>query len=184
MALLERSVTEQRYEAVIQVVRHQVPVTEVAARLGVSRQSARTWIRRYQADGLAGLTDRSRRPTRCPHQVPAEVEATVCQLRKAHPKWGPQRLLHELQRCGVTPLPSRSAIYRLLVRRGLIEPRAARKRRYKRWERDTPMQLWQIDVMGGVFLADGTEVKVVTGVDDHSRLCVLATVVVRATARA
>ncbi len=98
--------------------------------------------------------------------------------------WGPQRLLHELERRGVTPLPSRSAVYRILVRRGLIEPRAARKRRYKRWERDAAMQLWQIDVMGGVFLADGAEVKVVTGVGDHSRYCVLATVVARATARA
>ena len=39
------------------------------------------------------------------------------------------------------------------------------------------MALWQIDIVGGVFLVDGTEVKVVTGVDDHSRFCVIATVV-------
>jgi transposase InsO family protein len=72
-------------------------------------------------------------------------------------------------------------VYRLLVRRGLIEPKAARKRRYKRWERDSAMQPWQIDVMGGVLLSDGTEVKIITGVDDHSRYCVLSTVVTRAT---
>jgi hypothetical protein len=47
-----------------------------------------------------------------------------------------------------------------------------------------PCSCGQIDVMGGVFLADGTEVKVVTGVDDHSRFCVLATVVRRASTRA
>ena len=70
------------------------------------------------------------------------------------------------------------------MRRGLIEPRAQHRRRYKRWERDAAMQLWQVDIMGGLFLADGTEVKVVTGIDDHSRFCVLATVVVRATSRA
>jgi transposase InsO family protein len=46
------------------------------------------------------------------------------------------------------------------------------------------MQLWQLDIVGGVFLTDGTECKVVTGVDDHSRFCVTATVVVRATGRA
>jgi hypothetical protein len=46
------------------------------------------------------------------------------------------------------------------------------------------MALWQIDIVGGVFLVDGTECKVVTGVDDHSRFCVMATVVVRATGRA
>ncbi len=45
------------------------------------------------------------------------------------------------------------------------------------------MQLWQLDIVGGVFLTDGTECKVVTGVDDHSRFCVTATVVRRATGR-
>jgi hypothetical protein len=46
------------------------------------------------------------------------------------------------------------------------------------------MALWQIDIVGGVMLADGTEAKVVTGVDDHSRFCVMAAVVTRATGRA
>jgi transposase InsO family protein len=46
------------------------------------------------------------------------------------------------------------------------------------------MALWQLDIVGGVFLTDGTECKVVTGVDDHSRFCVMATVVPRATGRA
>ena len=63
----------------------------------------------------------------------------------------------------------------------------ARKRRgqdYNRWQREVPMQLWQLDVTGSVFLADGTECKVITGMDDHSRFCVIATVVRRATGRA
>jgi len=46
------------------------------------------------------------------------------------------------------------------------------------------MQLWQMDVMGGVMLGDGTEAKVVTGVDDHSRFCIAAGLVVRATSKA
>jgi len=45
------------------------------------------------------------------------------------------------------------------------------------------MELWQMDVMGRVFLADGQEVKIVTGIDDHSRFIVCARVVLRATAR-
>jgi transposase InsO family protein len=80
---------------------------------------------------------------------------------------------------------SRSTVYRILVRHGLIEPRSRRRKRndYLRWERDAPMQLWQLDIVGGVFLVDGTECKVVTGVDDHSRFCVTATVVPKATGR-
>jgi hypothetical protein len=36
------------------------------------------------------------------------------------------------------------------------------------------MELWQMDIVGGIFLADGSEAKAVTGVDDHSRYCVIA----------
>jgi transposase InsO family protein len=46
------------------------------------------------------------------------------------------------------------------------------------------MELWQMDIVGGVMLADGSEAKVVTGVDDHSRFCVIAAVVPKATGRA
>jgi transposase InsO family protein len=86
----------------------------------------------------------------------------------------------------VEPVPGRSSIYRCLRRHGLIELRRRRKRRdeFRRWERDRPMQLWQMDVMGGVELDDGNELKVVTGVDDHSRFCVAAGIVTRATSKA
>jgi hypothetical protein len=86
----------------------------------------------------------------------------------------------------VAPAPSRSVIYRVLVRPGLV-PAGKRKRRrqdYKRWQREEPMQLWQLDITASVFLTDGTELKLIAGIDGHSRFCVIATVVRRATARA
>ncbi len=45
------------------------------------------------------------------------------------------------------------------------------------------MELWQLDVTASAFLTNGTEVKIVTRIDDHSRFCVLAKAVMRATAR-
>lgn len=176
---------EQRYRAVLQVEAG-VSVTEVAARFGVSRQSVHAWLRRYRAEGLAGLGDRSRRPESCPHQMSVEIEALVCELRRKHPRWGPVRIVHEVGRIGVEPVPARMSVYRALVRHGLIEPGRRKRRReeFRRWERDEPMALWQMDIVGGVFLSDGTECKVVTGVDDHSRFCVIAEVVPRATGRA
>jgi len=185
LALVEVSVVEQRYRAVLEV-RSGVPVTEVAARFGVSRQSVHTWVRRYAEGGLGALADRSRRPESCPHQVPAQVEAAVCEIRREHPKWGPVRIVCELGRLGADPVPSRMSVYRVLVRHGLIEPGPRKRPRdsYLRWERDEPMALWQLDIVGGMFLADRTEAKIVTGVDDHSRYCVIASVVARATGRA
>jgi transposase InsO family protein len=185
MALVELSVVEQRYKAVLEAAAG-VPVTEVAMRYGVSRQSVHAWIRRYAEGGLGGLVDRPRRPDTCPHQVSAEVEAAVCELRREHPRWGPVRLVFELKRAGAMVVPSRMSAYRVLVRHGLVDPQPRKrpKSSYRRWEREAPMALWQLDIVGGVFLADGTEAKVVTGVDDHSRFCVICQVVVRATGRA
>jgi transposase InsO family protein len=112
------------------------------------------------------------------------VEARIVALRRAHPGWGPRTILNRLRR-ELEVAPSRSAIYRALVRHSLIEPKPRRRRRadYRRWERARAMELWQMDVMGGVLLTDGTKASVVTGIDDHSRFCVCAAVVARATAR-
>jgi transposase len=85
--LWELSVVEQRYTAVQEVLGG-MPVTQVADRYGVSRQSVHGWLRRYQAEGLAGLEDRSHRPRSCPHQASVQVEVAVCELRRQHPGWG------------------------------------------------------------------------------------------------
>jgi transposase InsO family protein len=183
--LVELGVVEQRYRAVLEVLEG-ATVTDVARRYGVARQTVHDWLRRYAREGgLGGLADRSSRPESCPHQMPAMVEATVVAMRRAHPAWGPDRIIWQLGRDGVSPLPSRSAVYRALLRHELVEGRKRRRKRedYRRWERGRSMELWQMDVMGRAFLADGREMKIVTGIDDHSRFVVCAVVVPRATAR-
>jgi transposase InsO family protein len=182
--LIELGVVEQRHKAVLEVLGG-LPVTEVALRFGVTRQTVHRWLRRYEAAGLVGLCDGSSRPASCPHQLPAHIEERIVELRREHPGWGPSTLRHRLARESVQPLPSRSSVYRCLVRHRLISPRQRRRKRsdYRRWERSRPMELWQMDVMGGVRLAGGRELKVVTGIDDHSRFCVCTHLTPRATAR-
>ena len=184
--LVEISVMEQRYQAVMAVVQDGWKVVEVAERLGVARQSVHNWIARYEEGGMLALADRSHRPHSCAHQIAPELEALICEMRRKHPNWGPRRIEHQLAKQGVSPMPSQSSIYRCLRRHNLIELRRRRKRRdeFRRWERDRPMQLWQMDVMRGVLLDDGTDLKVVTGIDDHSRFCVAAGLVRRATSKA
>jgi hypothetical protein len=48
------------------------------------------------------------------------------------------------------------------------------KRKYRRWQRETPMPLWQLDLVGGVYLADGRECKLLSVIDDHSWCVVCA----------
>lgn len=187
MALVEVSVMEQRYEAVMAVIQDGWKIVEVAHRLGVTRQTIRNWIVRYENEGgLPALADRSHRPNSCSHQISAELEAIICEIRREHPGWGPRRIEHQMKKAGVAPLPSQSSVYRCLKRHGLIELRRRRKRRdeFRRWQRERPMQLWQMDVMTGVMLDDGTELKIVTGLDDHSRFCVAAGLVLQAKSKA
>ena len=182
--LVELGMLEQRHKAVLEVL-NGATVIDVARRYGVVRQTLHDWLRRYARGGMAALSDRSSRPATCPHQMAPRVEARVCAIRREHPGWGPQTIRHRLGQEDVSPLPSRSAVYRALVRHRLIEPTKRRRQRgdYKRWERSRPMELWQMDIVGGVKLEDGSEASIVTGIDDHSRFCVSAKVVARATAR-
>jgi transposase InsO family protein len=182
--LAEVSVIEQRLLAVRDVLDNGAKITDVAMRYGVDRRTVHRWLVRYAAGGITALADNSSKPDRCPHQMAPEVEVRIIDLRKKHPSFGPRTILTKLRKELEHP-PSRSAIYRCLVRQRLIDPKPRRRRRsdYKRWERSRPMELWQIDVMGGVRLLDGTQLSVVTGIDDHSRFCVMATLVERATAR-
>src|SRR2546421_11279663 len=97
--LWELSVTGQRYRAVLEVLAG-VAVTEVAERYGVSRQSVHAWLRRYREEGASGLADRSHRVREHPWRIDAETESAICELRRAHPRWGPRRLVFEMQRRG------------------------------------------------------------------------------------
>jgi transposase InsO family protein len=156
------------------------PVSEVAVRYGVSRQSVYTWRDRYRAGGIDGLRDASRRPRTSPSRLAAEAEALVCELRRAHPRWGARRIAFEVAQRGTDRAPSRATVHRVLERNGMVTPQA----KYKRWQRETPMALWQLDLVGGIYLADGRECKVLSGIDDHSRFVVCAAVLAVPSGRA
>ena len=82
LMLWELSVTEQRYRAVLEVMAG-VPVTKVADRYGVSRQSVHAWLH-YRQEEITRLEDRSHRVGEHPWRISAEVVETICELRRAH----------------------------------------------------------------------------------------------------
>ena len=181
--LVELGVVEQRYRAVLEVLDEGASVIDVARRYGVARQTVHEWLRRYAEGGLGGLADRSSRPDSCPHQMPPAVEARVLWMRRVHPAWGPRGS------CGSWSGP-RAAAGPLQRLPGPGPPWLMRRASGAGGGRITgagsgarSMELWQMDIMGRVFLAGGTEVKIVTGIDDHSRFMVCAKRCMRATAR-
>jgi transposase InsO family protein len=183
--LVELGLVEQRYQAVLEVLNDGASVTDVALRYGVARQTVHDWLRKYAVEGLRGLADRSSRPLSCPHQMDPSVEARIVEMRRAHPGWGPRTILYWLEREGIGPLPGRTSVERCLVRHGLVTPQARKRKRsdYIRWERSRAMELWQMDIVGGVRIIDGSEAKIVSGLDDHARFVVSAKVVAQAAAR-
>jgi transposase InsO family protein len=87
------------------------PVAHVAAEMGIARKTADKWWRRFVAEGVEGLVDRSSRPRRCPHQTPARLERRILELRRTR-KLGPARI------ASVVDVPA-STVHRVLVRHGM-----------------------------------------------------------------
>ncbi|MFJ2649901.1 IS481 family transposase [Streptomyces sp. NPDC087420] len=117
------------------------PVAHVAAEMGISRPTAHKWVRRWRAEGEAGLHDRSSRPRTTPHRTAPETESAVCDLRQAR-KLGPARI------GPILGLPA-STVHRILARHGLN--RLARLDRptgepIRRYERRRPGELVHVDI--------------------------------------
>jgi transposase InsO family protein len=87
------------------------PVAMVAIELGISRATAYKWLRRYRAEGEAGLLDRSSRPHRSPRALPrSEIEVILA--ARVETRFGPHRLAY------LTGFP-RSTIGDVLRRAGM-----------------------------------------------------------------
>jgi transposase len=116
----ELSVAEQRYQAVLSVIKDGRTVTETAAAVGVSRQTLHAWLAKYEARGFEGLVDGSHRPLTSPQQMPA----AVLEARRKHPSWGPRRIAVQVSKSGPGLAVTESSVYRCLRRAGLVEPTA------------------------------------------------------------
>jgi transposase-like protein len=91
-------------------------VTALCRELEISRQTLYEYRRRFEAEGPAGLVERSRRPLSSPRQVSVETEEAIVRLRKElRPECGAQTIAHQLERSGQV-VPSVATIHRVLVR--------------------------------------------------------------------
>lgn len=186
--------TPRGRQLLVERVRDQgMPVAHVARAMGISRQCAHRWIRRYDEEGVGGLVDRSSRPRSSPAAIEARRAARILSVRRKE-RCGPAELARQ------TGVSERTAS-RILRRAG--EPRLcecdpmtgevirASRSTALRYERERPGQLVHIDVKklgripkGGGWRAEGIAVQdhrsrgpkqrvgydyVHSMVDDHSR---------------
>jgi len=150
--------------------------SEVGREYRVSRGWVHELVRRYEAEGEAGLEPRSRRPLTSPQRTPMEIEEEIIELRKALEEEGLDAgahtiAFHLVERQGEAPAPS--TIWRILSRRGFVTPQPQKRPRssFIRFEADQPNERWQADITHWT-LADSTAVEILNVMDDHSRLLV------------
>jgi transposase InsO family protein len=142
----------------------------------ISRKTFYKWRRRFLEQGIDGLTERTRRPSRSPKVTLPEVEDEVVRRRKllldGGLDAGPETIRVMLLADGVAA-PSRATIARILVRRGLVVPAPQKrpKSSLHRFVYARPNECWQSDWTGW-WLADGSPVAIAGTIDDHSRVLV------------
>jgi transposase InsO family protein len=167
MSLAELVITSVRVEGRCQ--------SEVARDYRVSRYWVYLLLKRYDAEGEAAFTPRSRRPRSNPRAVDVELEERIVRLRKELSRrgWdaGADTIRSHLQRDPrVTRIPAVSTIWRILVRRGFVVPQPHKRPKSAghRFKAAMPNERWQCDTTHWQ-LADGTAVEVLNIEDDHSR---------------
>ncbi len=174
MPWLETAPMDQRERFITDHQRGLYTMTELCARYGISRKTGYKWLSRFDAEGRSGLRDRSHAPHRCPHRIAEEVAEALCAARRAHPSWGPAKLLDWLAiRRPELPRPAISTAGDLLERRGLVKSR--RRRRSHQHPGVVPIHtvapndLWTIDFKGQFKTRDGVYCYPLTLADQHSR---------------
>jgi transposase InsO family protein len=162
--------------AVLQVVSQQLSVTQAAAEYGFSRRHLHRLLARYRKEGLDAVDPRSRRPASNARATPPGICERIIELRLKLTAEGcdagPVTIAWHLEREGLA-VPSTSTIRRVLSRAGLItpEPRKRPRSSYARFQAAQPNETWQSDVTHWR-LADGSEVEILSWLDDHSRYLV------------
>jgi transposase InsO family protein len=158
-------------------------IAGAADSMGISRQTAHKWWKRYRDGGELGLRDRSSRPKCCPRRMDPKLERRIVELRRRHGV-SPQRLA---ERAGVPA----STLHRVLQRNGvsrLADLDRATRDPIRRIETSRPGELVHVDVKklakippGGGWRLHGRQsyhhqrhmagyVFVHSAIDAHSRL--------------
>src|SRR5437588_7121622 len=147
---------------------------EVAEAHGISRSWIYELIQRFGTGGYEALEPRSHRPRSCPHETPPEMVRAIVELRselsaQGHDA-GPATIAYHLAQTR-EDIPSRSTIWRILSREGLIERQPQKRPRCSltRFEAELPNEMWQADITAWQ-LASGEVAEILNLIDDHSRL--------------
>jgi transposase len=165
---------DQKTQFVSEYLRDTISFTELCDRYGISRKTGYKWIDRYQAEGPAGLADRSRRPHSSPDETPEPLRLAIIEARRRHPSWGGKNLLKHLRsKDPQADWPSRSTVCDILLRAGLVRQKTRRRKPGHPGKpisiATAPNDLWCVDFKGQFKTRDGHYCYPLTVTDRYSR---------------
>jgi len=150
-------------------------MSELCRLYGISRKTGYKWRDRYERGGPGALEDRSHARLSQAHAIDEPTLSRLVQVRRAHPTWGPRKLLAWLQaHDGSGPWPAASTVGDILRRNGLVEPRRRRRPTVPRApsalvQPEAPNDLWCTDFKGQFRMQDGRYCYPLTLTDAVSR---------------
>jgi transposase InsO family protein len=172
MPFKELSIVSARLEFVQWALKEDCNMRELCRRFNISTKTGYKWLRRFSADGPAGLCDHSRKPHGSPRLSAPEMEEQILKVRDAHQAWGGRKIRAFLKNQSQTP-PAASTITQILRRHGrLNEDEAQKHQPFQRFEAEAANDLWQMDFKGH-FPTEQQRCHPLTVLDDHSRFAIV-----------
>lgn len=165
---------DERIGFISEWLKGECTMVELCRAFAISRKTGYKWVDRYREYGPQGLLDRSRAPKTRPNAVPGETIQVLVQVRKAHPTWGPRKVLGWLRRTRPQlGLPAASTVGELFDRYGLIQKRRRRRKvpPYAKslGQTTAPNEVWAADHKGDFKLGNGQRCYPLTISDEFSR---------------
>jgi transposase InsO family protein len=161
---------------VLSVVQQGLSSSQAAEKFGVSKRWVNKLLAKYRCGGLKAIQPISKKPKTRPQRTPEATEDRIVKLRleltAAGFDAGPASIAARLRMAKKKP-PAISTIRRILHKHRLIVPQPKKRARssYIRFEAAQPNETWQSDFTH-LKLADGTDVEILSFLDDHSRFLI------------
>jgi putative transposase len=184
----ERRTMSLKLEFVERAMQPGAKLAPLCREYGISRPTGTKWVKRFKAEGYAGLEERSRRPASSPLSLAEELVMAVLEQRERHPSWGAKKLRDLLLRRFGDATPSIATIVRILKRAGVVRARQRRRPlsvvdRAPSATATAANDIWTIDFKGWWRTQDGSRCEPLTVRDAYSRYVLSAAVLTATTGR-
>ncbi|HXP50067.1 MAG TPA: integrase core domain-containing protein, partial [Bacteroidia bacterium] len=163
-----------RHAFCIAVLSSKLNLSEACRQFNISRPTGYEWLSRYQADGPAGLSNRSSKRLNQAHKTSSEKEDFILLLKAEFPFLGPKKIFAKLnERYPHEDWPGVTTIHNVLMRNGLVK---SRKRRRRLAESNTDLynskqanDVWCMDFKGWYMTKDHVQFDPFTLTDHETR---------------